>query len=149
MKKNIILLFVLISISLNAQVKKIGFYSNEVSKDAEHSVGYILQLWKYKDKIIGQISYNEGLIGDQISNFISNVQYDAKSKSFSFQSKLGNSHLEFIGKLYKSEVLGSFKWNSTKATKQESLKICCKDSEINVDYKSLEHWNEMWKEFEN
>jgi hypothetical protein len=149
MKKIIIALFLFFSLSLNAQVKKLGFYTNEVSKDGEHSTGYTLQLWKYNDMIIGQVSYNEGLIGDQISNFISNVQYDPESKSFSFQSKLGDSLLEFVGNIYKTEVLGAFKWNSIKATKRKSLKICCEDAEINIDYKSFEDWKQMWKQFEN
>ena len=148
MKKITIALLICFSLSLQAQVKKFGFYTNERSGDGEHSFGYTFQLWKYNNTIIGKVSFTEGLIGDQVSSFISDVHYNPETNAISFVSKIDNTPLEFNGTIYKSEIRGVFKWNLKKVTKLETLKLCCKDAEINVDYKSFEDWKAMWKQFD-
>ncbi|MBG6111887.1 hypothetical protein IWX84_002778 [Flavobacterium sp. CG_9.10] len=76
------LFVILTAFDIEKEVKTFGFYSNEKSNDGEHSKGYTLQLWKYRNTLIGKLSYNEGLIGDQISNYISNVKYNSEKKHF-------------------------------------------------------------------
>lgn len=151
MKKTFILFYISIlcfSFEINNEVRKFGFYSNEISTDGEHSHGYTLQLWKYKNSLIGKLSYNEGLIGDQVSDYISNVNYNSKNGSLYFETALDNEKVNFNGKILKSKIIGTFKWNS-KITNKESLGICCSDAEINIDYRTLDKWKKMWQRFDN
>jgi hypothetical protein len=128
------------------EVKAFGFYSNEKSNDGNHSIGYTLQLWKYKGALIGQLSYNEAEIGSNARGLITNVKYNPTSKLLSFDATLNQQKISFKGKILSAQVLGTFTWSSHKAVRQ-SLKSCCKDAKINTDYPTLAKWKEMWQSF--
>lgn len=149
MKNKIFLISLALILLLHPEneVKTFGFYSNEKSNDGEHSIGYTLQLWRYKNTLVGKVSYNEALIGDHSSGFISNVKYDPKRKTLSFDSILGKENVSFSGKIISSRISGAFTWARHKDQNQ-SLKSCCKDAEINKDYLTLSEWKKMWQKFE-
>lgn len=139
---------ILTAFNIEKEVKTFGFYSNEKSNDGEHSKGYILQLWKYKNTLIGKISYNEGLIGNQISSYVFNVKYNEEKGILYFESTLDGEKIKFNGKISKSKTFGTYTWPS-KIDKNQSMKICCDDAPINIDYQTLNEWKKMWEEFEN
>jgi len=142
------LFLILTAFNIEKEVKTFGFYSNEKSNDGEHSKGYTLQLWKYKNTLIGKISYNEGLIGDQISGYISNVKYNSEKETLYFESALDGEKINFNGKISSSKTSGTYTWKS-RIDKNQYMNICCEDAQINVDYLTLKEWKEMWKEFEH
>ncbi len=149
MKKTVILFFVFLLVSAfnsESEVKTFGFYANEKSFDGEHSKGYTLHLWTYKNALIGWISYNEGLIGDQISGDISNVKYDQKRGTLSFESVLEGEKIKFSGKISKAEASGTFTWAS-KMDKKQTMESCCEDAPINRDYPTLKDWEKMRENF--
>ncbi len=64
---------ILTAFNTEKEDKNIWLLFKQKSNDGEHSLGYTLELWKYKNTLVGKVSYNKGLIGDQISGYISNV----------------------------------------------------------------------------
>lgn len=137
---------ILTAFNTEKAIKTFGFYSNEKSNDGEHSQGYTLQLWKYKNTIIGKISYNEGLIGDNISGYIANVKFN--KEMLYFESTLNDEKIKFNGKISKTKIFGTFTWPS-QVDKDQLMKLCCNDAPINVDYATLNEWKKMWYKFEN
>jgi len=144
MKQIIFFLFIFVfsSFQQNTTVKVLGFFSNERSADGEHSSGYTLHLWQYNGNVIGTLSYNEGLIGDQVVNTINNVKFNQANGDISFGSSLGKKAVAFKGKLSPTNVTGSFTW-SNRVDKNQSLKSCCKDAPIYKNYKSYKDWEKM------
>lgn len=69
--------------------KQIGLYSN-AKDNGEHTVGYFVKLWQQDNKIYGLISGTDTirLSGDPPVGLLENVQFDSKTKKFSFQAKL-------------------------------------------------------------
>ena len=148
--KNIILLisfFIFSNFSVNDQVKKFGFYTNEKSSDGEHSIGYTVQLWKYQNSFIGKMAYNQGLIGDQEEGFIKNVKYNMTSGDLNFDSELSGEKITFIGKINDRKLVGTIT-RKNRADKNQTLTKCCSDAPINVDYPTIKAWQNMWKQFE-
>lgn len=145
--KHIILFFSIVVVSSFRQdttVRVYGFYSNERSTDGEHSSGYTLQLWQYKSSLIGALSYNEGLIGDQATNTISDVKFNQSTGNISFSSSLNGQTVSFQGKISPAKVIGSFTFRN-RVEKSQSLKSCCKDAPIYKNYKSYKDWEKMLK----
>lgn len=130
------------SFQQDTPVKVLGFFSNEKSTDGEHSSGYTLNLWQYNASLVGMLSYNEGLIGDQVVNVISNVNYNKTSGDISFSSSLYGKTVLFKGKISPTKVTGSFTW-SNRVDKNQLLKSCCKDAPIYKNYKSYKDWKKM------
>ncbi|ANE52295.1 hypothetical protein [Flavisolibacter tropicus] len=126
-------------------VKVLGFFSNERSADGEHSSGYTLRLWQYNGSLIGILSYNQGLIGDQVVNVISNITYNKTNGDISFGCSLDGQAVTFKGKILPTKVTGSFTW-SNRVDKNQSLKSCCKDAEIYKNYKSYKDWEKMMRQ---
>lgn len=142
------LFLIFTSFKPESEIKPFGFYSNEKSSDGEHSNGYTLQLWKYKNNLIGKLSYNEGQIGTQVSGFISNVKYNSEKETLIFESKLDEERIVFNGKISKNKVVGTYIW-PTRLDKNQTLKMCCKDAQINTEYQTFDEWEKMWKQYEN
>lgn len=147
MKQIILFLSLLIfsSFQQDTTVKVYGFYSNEKSADGEHSSGYTLHLWQYNGSLIGALAYNEGLIGDQAINTISEVKFNKATGDLSFSSSLNGQAVKFQGKIFPAKINGSFTW-SNRVDKSQSLKSCCKDALIYKNYKSYNEWEKMLKQ---
>ena len=144
MKQIILFVFILFlsSFQLDKTVKVFGFFSNEKSTDGEHSKGYTLHLWEYNSQLIGTVSFNEGLIGDQLVNVIEKVRYSKSTGEISFSSSFDDQTIAFKGKAFKSKVTGSFTW-SDRTDNNQILNSCCKDAPIYKNYKSYQEWQKM------
>jgi hypothetical protein len=134
------------SFQQDSSVKVFGFYSNEKSLDGEHSTGYTLHLWKYKGSLIGTVSYNQGIIGDQTIEVINDVKYSNANGEFSFSSSLSGERVTFNGKVQPGKVVGTF-LRGGMIDKNQSLKSCCKDAIIYKNYNTYNDWEKMLQQF--
>ena len=147
MKQIILIVSVLLfsSFQQNTTVKVLGFFSNESSSDGEHSSGYSVHLWHYNGSLIGTLSFNQGVIGDQVVGVIRNVNYNKASGDISFGTTLDRQPVTFKGKVFPTKISGSFTWGD-KIDKNQSLRSCCKDAEIYKNYKSYKEWENMLRQ---
>jgi hypothetical protein len=147
MKQIILIISVLVfsSFQQDTSVKVLGFFSNERSSDGEHSVGYTLHLWQYNGSLIGILSFNQGVIGDQAEGVISNVKYNSASGDISFSTTLDGQAIIFKGKVFPTRISGSFTWGD-KVDKNQSLTSCCKDAAIYKNYKTYKEWENMLRQ---
>jgi hypothetical protein len=147
--KTILLTLILISnvsaFTTEKEIRTFGFYSDATSINGGPPVGYTLQLWKYKESLIGRLIYNEGLFGVSISGFIDNVKYNPEKNAIRFESNLNGAIVKFRGKLYSNNIVGNYTWPD-RTNKNVSLMSCCLDDEINIDYNAFADWIKMWEQ---
>lgn len=153
------------AIDQNNPVKIVGAFKN-VKSDGEHAYGYSIELWKYRDGIVGLISAHRGLIGDPPTGILENVQFDSASKKLSFRAKVtlglfsDRNHsnvpsrdiLQFDGFLTDRKLKGKLVITNELCadkcpeTKELSLRFWKNGTSRMSDYSSFKEWESLTKE---
>ena len=65
---------------LAQEIKPLGSYDYVRSSDGgDHCYGYSLQLWQYRDQLLGLLDIHEGLCGDPPCGVLQYVFHDVKT----------------------------------------------------------------------
>jgi hypothetical protein len=135
-----------------APVKPFGTYW-KVKSDGEHANGYHIELWKQNEKFYGLISAHSGLVGDPPTGILENVQFDSKTRKFSFEAKLPSGWcnsktmsldtFEFKGILTNKKITGNLliKDNFCSDTYIESKKV--------INLPRLKEWSKEMIEYQS
>ncbi len=126
------------------QIKIIGIYTNEQSSDGEHSFGYTLHLYSYKQSHIGWLTLNEGLIGSGTPKPLSNIVIGAVNE-LEFRADYGSTEVFFNGILKSNSVEGNFFWSNGITDTLQVLRRCCQDGYVHKNYQTIEEFNKDWK----
>jgi hypothetical protein len=60
----------------------------KIQADGEHCSGYVVDLWRIDDTLLGTIEYCEGMAGDIPLGVIENQHFDASTGKISFTARL-------------------------------------------------------------
>lgn len=71
----------------NRPLRAIGEFSN-VRFTEEHAYGYMVDLWRDGDSVVGLFFASEGLQGDTPTGMLENVKFNSRTGALSFTAKL-------------------------------------------------------------
>ncbi len=81
----------------------VGTYSN-IRYTQEHAYGYLVDLWRQGDRIVGIFSFTDGAQADFDTGTLDNVTYDPPTGALAFESYAGM--FQFSGTLMEKAVSG-------------------------------------------
>jgi hypothetical protein len=114
----------------------IGSFDNVQQSTSEepHWYGWSLELWRYKDRVLGLLDHHEGLCGDPPCRALTDVSHDSKSGRLTFSA----FEIRFMGTLTRNEVVG------TLGTERLHLKRNNDRTDARSD-RRLDEWCEFWR----
>jgi hypothetical protein len=153
------------AIANDAPVVSYGEFTNLHSSTGEHCSGYNVELWTYKDNLVGFLSNSEGLCGDSPTGVLEHIDYVPSTGALSFSVKIsmGCSDLNekreciyskdlfsFKGKLSQHRLKGTMTWydpDTKRNFRSENITLKrSSDSSYMQRYESLERWEAAKRE---
>jgi hypothetical protein len=107
------MMILLISSNAFAQeIKPLGSFENVRSSDGgEHCYGYSLEIWQYRDQLLGLLDIHKGLCGDPPCGVLQDVLHDVKTGRLIFWTQIGE-RWDFVGTLKRDSVVGTLNGQS-------------------------------------
>jgi len=94
-------------------IRPLGFFENVHSSDGgEHCYGYSLQLWKYRDRLLGLLDIHQGLCGDPPCGVLQDAFLNVETGRLTFRSQIIGEAWDFAGTLKLDSVVGTLNGRS-------------------------------------
>ena len=125
------------STAFSQDIKPIGFFENVHSSDGgEHCYGYSLQMWIYRDQLLGLLDIHQGLCGDPPCGVLQDTFLDVETGRLTFRSQINEEAWDFEGTLKLDSVVGTLngrsvhlvqdhKWAGSDAKSSHNLSSWC------------------------
>ena len=101
-------------------IRPLGSFENVRSSDGgEHCYGYSLELWQYRDRLLGLLDIHEGLCGDPPCGVLEDVFLDGNTGRLAFRSQIIGEAWDFAGTLKRDSVVGTLNGRSVSLVRDQ------------------------------